>query len=422
VIHKDIKPSILAELKQMARYRGVVVTLVHGTWGRNSPFTRVDSPLRKYLQENLGGEVRFLSFEWNGSNTNTARLQAGNELAEFLKRAFKTHAGFAHVVVCHSHGGNVALYSLRDRKVRERLDGIVSVATPFLASTNESEKWLDNLEMPLLFFSQRLSVTQWFRVGILIVAVFLGTLALNLGPSVRGFHLLPMFYLLAVVLVLFGIPWVRRRFSMAHEQIANLRQPDPIPVPMLCLRVRFDEPGFFLQALSFIGSLPLLIYQALAPITLWAAIIISALSAVPFVVSIFCRALRQYSLESALMQYAGIGALIVFGLLLLNIGCSVLCSLALNLALAHPAGFGLDSWTQGWFVRLCVAAEPNDPRICVRSFPTSEIKKSLKGDWKWSTLRHSVLFRYVPALSETADFIGQRSGLGRRCVSSSQSG
>ena len=37
-----------------------------------------------------------------------------------------------HFVIAHSHGGNIALYALRDPAVRERITGVATLATPFL--------------------------------------------------------------------------------------------------------------------------------------------------------------------------------------------------------------------------------------------------------------------------------------------------
>ena len=37
-----------------------------------------------------------------------------------------------HGIVAHSHGGNVALYALRDVALRRKIDGVVTLGTPFI--------------------------------------------------------------------------------------------------------------------------------------------------------------------------------------------------------------------------------------------------------------------------------------------------
>ena len=80
------------------------------------------------------GDVEFREFGWAGTNTHVARTDGGAALAEFIRAGRDRHPDARHFVIAHSHGGNVALYAMRDAAAREAVDGIVTLATPFLSA------------------------------------------------------------------------------------------------------------------------------------------------------------------------------------------------------------------------------------------------------------------------------------------------
>jgi hypothetical protein len=84
--------------------------------------------------------TRLSRFCWSGSNTHTARLTAGEDLAVHLRDLIEQFPHAEHFVVAHSHGGNVALYAMKDKVptatgkvLQEQIAGIVTLATPFVA-------------------------------------------------------------------------------------------------------------------------------------------------------------------------------------------------------------------------------------------------------------------------------------------------
>ena len=119
----------------------IVVTLVHGTFGRlpgsDAAWARDGSHFRGRLTEELGGDVLFLPFRWSGMNWPTARYRAASRLSDHFRDTAERYPGRSHYVVAHSHGGNVALYALRaaDQVSAEGLpDGVVCLSTPFIAA------------------------------------------------------------------------------------------------------------------------------------------------------------------------------------------------------------------------------------------------------------------------------------------------
>jgi hypothetical protein len=109
-----------------------VVTLVHGTWASAAPWTQPGSALRRTLEQELGDGVEVRTFGWTGANTQAGRLRGGHALRAALTAGIAERRGAKQFVIAHSHGGNIACYALQDRDVRDGIDGVICLATPFL--------------------------------------------------------------------------------------------------------------------------------------------------------------------------------------------------------------------------------------------------------------------------------------------------
>jgi hypothetical protein len=128
----------------------VLITLVHGTWGRGvfpkdrAPDARWSLPrwfdddhgfprkLRRALSAcSLGAEI--VPFKWGGENSIRKRDEAAGELASLLSEQRNRSPHAVRVVIAHSHGGNVALRALHHPTLRGEQDiMMVTLATPFL--------------------------------------------------------------------------------------------------------------------------------------------------------------------------------------------------------------------------------------------------------------------------------------------------
>jgi hypothetical protein len=73
-------------------------------------------------------------FTWTGRNSHTARREAAEDLKNQLAQRFKDFSRARQYLIGHSHGGNVALRAVADSGLRERIDGVVCLATPFLVA------------------------------------------------------------------------------------------------------------------------------------------------------------------------------------------------------------------------------------------------------------------------------------------------
>jgi hypothetical protein len=124
--------------KEMSKF---VLTFVHGTWGRgmiwpsgDAVWTTDASTICKSLRDRLGPDAVFRRFPWSGRNSHTARLNASKRLRDFLQEGLAASPDATHIVIAHSHGGNIALMALGDSNLRERIAGVACLATPFIVA------------------------------------------------------------------------------------------------------------------------------------------------------------------------------------------------------------------------------------------------------------------------------------------------
>lgn len=115
-----------------------MVTLVHGTWARHAAWTQEDSRLWRALI-NKGYTVERVS--WSGWNRYTARARGSVALGDHLDR----HPDVHHVVIAHSHGGNVAVRAL-DGDVRA-IKGVICFNTPFFTMLSRDAGIFENIVM-----------------------------------------------------------------------------------------------------------------------------------------------------------------------------------------------------------------------------------------------------------------------------------
>jgi hypothetical protein len=182
----------------------LVITCVHGTWGRGffsrrtgsqkreqplaDPSTRFwfepGSAFRQNLEQALqdgGLHAAFDYFEWSGDNSVLQRDEAGKALAEHLRSQSERFPGQAKVVIAHSHGGNVAMRALRRLVDAGEMIRIVTLATPFVEVFYTPGDKLDELSSrilgvaaatPLLFLGYALSISKWVEFSFIALAGF----------------------------------------------------------------------------------------------------------------------------------------------------------------------------------------------------------------------------------------------------------
>lgn len=109
-----------------------VLTLVHGTWSPNAPWVQSESPFSEYMEKRVDGLVAATRLNWTGSNTLTGRFQAAGWLRSRIDTVEKEYPTARHFIIAHSHGGNIAMYALRDPEIEKKVAGVICLGTPFL--------------------------------------------------------------------------------------------------------------------------------------------------------------------------------------------------------------------------------------------------------------------------------------------------
>src|SRR6516162_5841424 len=131
----------------------LLITLVHGTWGRGFFLRRKRQNQRPFWFEEGSPFLARLSTElddiphkitpllWSGANSIFVRDKIAHVLADHLSAEHTQHPLATQLVIAHSHGGNIALralYLLRKRDA-SRLCGaelptplVVTLAPPFV--------------------------------------------------------------------------------------------------------------------------------------------------------------------------------------------------------------------------------------------------------------------------------------------------
>jgi hypothetical protein len=106
--------------------------------------------LRRIIELNLSGTT-FTVFEWSGKNSHAQRYRAAEDLRETIRRAADDHPDARIFILGHSHGGNVALYAMADIALRAKIQGIVTLSTPFMTAVQRNVYSLVRGVLSLLF-------------------------------------------------------------------------------------------------------------------------------------------------------------------------------------------------------------------------------------------------------------------------------
>ena len=231
-----------------------VVVLVHGTWGRGfipgllkkvAGWCDEGSNLRKVCRDTLGDETVFEPFAWSGANSPTARLNASENLKIRLEEIKEKHPSARIYLITHSHGGNVAMYCMKDKQSRQSIAGLVCFSTPFIhVSTRE--------------YGKSAGIVHKVMTALTLI-VFIAALVF---VTYKNFQLPPVWETvkwLAFALLAFSMwKFLDNGFgnigSWSRKLASKLSIPDELPFPVLLVRDTGDEASSLLGAPQFMSS------------------------------------------------------------------------------------------------------------------------------------------------------------------------
>jgi hypothetical protein len=188
VVEQLLRISATDRFTQMPAPLNLHVTLVHGTWGRGffpekfptkrprwfEPHSAFASQLREQLiNERFSCQIR--PFLWSGANSISARDLAAKDLATLIGQDSIEHH---HLIIGHSHGGNIALRALSHLQ-HEALQRtiVVTLATPFLDIFPRRIRDLEELYILLTLFAVPLLLS--VLTGASLMYLFIGVLDLS---------------------------------------------------------------------------------------------------------------------------------------------------------------------------------------------------------------------------------------------------
>jgi hypothetical protein len=243
---------------------GDIVFLIHGTFAAHTDWIEPNSAVANSIR--ACADVTIIPFRWSGLNSHRARLSAGAELGNSASKLAKSDPSAGLHFIGHSHGGNVALYALRDKQVFDRVKSLVFLGTPFLQIR---EHRLDDrvsflcLVIAWSFYLLVLVGLLWFcelLPDILGVAVVLvGLSAMILLPSMVMRYWQPVYYAL--------VRRVTIKFKVLQRRSRKwLWQAIPSQ-PVYIATVPADEARLWLTTIDWISLVPWqtwgLIYKSL---------------------------------------------------------------------------------------------------------------------------------------------------------------
>ena len=223
----------------------LLITLVHGTWGRGMfPQLRTKmmhskpawfedgSDFRKRLTAALGTNVLFREFHWSGCNSIMARENAASTLANDLDRSRIEYPLLRYAVIGHSHGGTVALSALRRTSAISGTWLFVSLATPFMHFD------IENTQTPIIAKIHALFRSSTVILFITYIALFLNSM-FHLFPAIHELfpYQYPFLLLSYVVFLLSMFVIVFGAISISPPSTTT-----DVPSPISCLILRsFDD-------------------------------------------------------------------------------------------------------------------------------------------------------------------------------------
>jgi len=129
------------------------VTLIHGTYAAGAPWVEAGSAMRLALEASEGAPCLFGSFGWSGDNNLFARILATHELIAHLRAIHLKHPGIKHILIAHSHGGNIALQAAHHGRGIGSVAGICCLATPFFHARLRGESDLSGGVLQAIVFA-----------------------------------------------------------------------------------------------------------------------------------------------------------------------------------------------------------------------------------------------------------------------------
>jgi hypothetical protein len=389
-----IKSLVLDEPKREVRPK-YLFTLIHGTFARGAAWTKEDSLLCQELKRTLKEEIGFPPFKWTGDNSHSAREIAAQELVLHIEKVAQLHPDADHYLICHSHGGNVALRALGKDNTERHVKGVLTLGTPFITchprAINFALRVLGwalpfSFFLVLLFMSAAIVVlaSDWgFSHGhrsAVLAAIFI--YMLTMGPILLWRSIRVRKWTKSRLR-----PWIICKQSLALKKLQN---PELKNVELLSLYVKHDEAGTWLKVLEFVGDLAHRLYKLNG--FLVASIGVGLIAAL-----ILLSTVEKYYLLSDLV-FSDLALPFIY-VALLYVVSSPMLGLFPWVIRGHKFGFGGETLFDNMLLRISTERRPT----WVARAATVEVRPNVK-----TGLRHSAFYNDPNVIGLAAAWIKNR--------------
>jgi len=300
-------------------------------------------------------------------------------------------------VVAHSHGGNVALYALRDPAVRSLIAGLVCLGTPFIEVQRRA------LGPTLTLLKTITNIVFWYAM--VVLAAWLAILIADLwhepwvwAVTVASIALASVYPGLRVRL----FERVATRLEAAQNRmLSRLLPARAASLPMLVIKARSDEASLGLRLADALSDLPFKLWSPRALLVIAFVVLVVTmplfLAMGMVVVSPAVTERMRSTLDDtvfALTIGTGSIALMMLALGLVTILAQTLLPLWSALLRNHRLTFGDRTPAENWLLHISALPDPPEA-TCVT---TSTFAVSGKG------LRHSQLHTDPRCIDAIADW------------------
>ncbi len=372
-----------------------LVTLIHGTFAPEAEWTRGDSnsEFQKKLAERLEGDVEFERLEWGGKNRQADRKKGGQILAESLSYPDLPMKDRKHFIICHSHGGNVALYATANKILEENVSGIVCMNTPFICALprNFRPLFFALIAVVLLALSgilEQLGAMIWFTdwvwyIKLLMLLLFIPVLLLGS---------------LGMWALIFGASDMLDALSKKRDEIINEISLPNTQIPVLSIWTGGDEISFAFSIVGGFGNLPFILLYL--PVVIISVVVLMAGVSLDWLPGLDMFNVEPEGWFSSFAAWSDtyifdpfLTASAYFLVLVMSI---VVITLVINLLLCVlPYGLGIRHIPSPLWIRFFITPVPIQARHTeFKSFDPAEFG-----------LSHSVVYEYDPVIDAIVEWM-----------------
>jgi hypothetical protein len=219
----------------------IALFLVHGTFAPNATWTMRNSKLCAALLASFP-DAAISVFPWTGRNSHLDRIRASTDLAHGVDLSMRQYPTVPHVIIAHSHGGNIALTTAEMQRWKQL--GVVCLSTPVLRTA--CRRHLTDQDTFI-----------WLSVVLMaVIGIFLDYWAwpshfwLNKSSSFLFFIPQAIIWAVLCIPVYAGLVAFR-----SYAVDVSSRVPDgnrALSVPVTFLGYTTDEAAFFLRAFAWL--------------------------------------------------------------------------------------------------------------------------------------------------------------------------